>query len=93
MNELQNKTIDEFVQEACLGIAIPASQVRQKLLSTMDEQDILNRELTIFQLRGFIKLWIKTGMRHVSGKEMPHKSNTAAMAALNAIKENLHGRR
>lgn len=58
----------EFVSRCCQGFSVTAQQVIDNLLSTEDEQDIINGDTPEISLRLHIELWIKNGMPHYSGK-------------------------
>lgn len=58
----------EYVDRCCQGLSVTAQQVIDNLLSTEDEQDIINGDTPENSLRLHIELWIKSGMPYYSGK-------------------------
>lgn len=68
--ELKKQSINlhQFVQRCCAGFAVCPQQVIDQLLSKDDEQDIINGDIPAESLQLHIKLWIKAGQPHYSGK-------------------------
>ncbi len=68
------KTVKEnlikFVQCCCIGFPVTAHQVIDNLLSSADEQDIINGAIPTESLRLHIERWIKAGKPNYSGKEL-----------------------
>ncbi len=64
----RQRQIIEFVQSCCGDFKINPQQVINGLLSIEDEQDIINGDVPKDSLTLHIELWIKGGMRHISGK-------------------------
>ena len=60
--------IINFVEKCCVNLKIETQQVIDGLLSTDDEQDIINGYIPVESLRLHIELWISSGKPHYSGK-------------------------
>ena len=58
-----------FVEKCCVNLQIEPQQVIDGLLSTDDEQDIINGDIPAESLRLHIELWMLAGKPHYSGKE------------------------
>lgn len=59
----------QLVSNACVGLQADPQKVIDRLLSTTDEQDILNGLTPRAMLRAHIQLWLKQGIRYYSGKK------------------------
>lgn len=57
-----------FVEKCCVNLKIEPKQVIDGLLSSDDEQDIINGDIPAESLRLHIELWISSGKPHYSGK-------------------------
>lgn len=63
----------DAVKKCCEGLPVEAQQVIDGLLSSDDEQDIINGEVPVESLSLHIKLWVKAGKPHYSGKKIEVK--------------------
>ena len=57
-----------FVSECCLNLSIEPQKVIDGLLSTDDEQDIINGVIPAESLMIAVQAWIAKGAKHISGK-------------------------
>jgi hypothetical protein len=67
---ITEKGLIDVVKKCCGGLQVDAQQVIDGLLSSDDEQDIINGNTPVESLRLHIELWIKAGKPHYSGKEL-----------------------
>lgn len=78
-SENSHKNIEEkiglvdVVKKCCDGLSVEAQQVIDGLLSSDDEQDIINGDVPVESLRLHIKLWVEAGKPHYSGKKLEVK--------------------
>ncbi len=61
--------LGDFVRLCCDGLPVETQQVIDNLLSSIDEQDIMDGKTPIESLRLHIDLWITAGKPHYSGKK------------------------
>lgn len=65
----KSRVLENFVTRCCEDLEVSASKVIDDLLSTDDEKDILNGDITEQEVIWIIKLWLKDGAKHKSGKQ------------------------
>lgn len=58
----------QFVSECCINLSIEPQKFIDGLLSTDDEQDIINGVIPTVSLVIAIQLWIAKAAKHISGK-------------------------
>jgi len=68
--------LDVFLKSCCRGLSTTPEEVKSKLLSQENEQQIVDGDYSQEQLSGFIKMWLKRGKQHVSGKLLHNENNT-----------------
>lgn len=61
-------SLTKFVSECCINLLIDPQKVIYGLLSTDDEQDIINGVIPVESLVLAVQLWIANGAKHISGK-------------------------
>lgn len=67
-NNIIRLSLTKFVSECCANLPIEPQKVINGLLSTDDEQDIINGVIPAESLVIAIQLWIAKGAKHISGK-------------------------
>ncbi len=67
-NNIIELSLIKFVSECCINLSIEPQKVIDRLLSTEDEQDIINGVIPAEPLVIAIQLWIAKGAKHISGK-------------------------
>lgn len=69
-NKAQQINLFDFVLRVCLDLEVTPQLVIDRLLSSEDEQDIINGLISVEMLKLHIRIWREIGMPYYSGKKL-----------------------